>query len=320
MARPQFKFNPEDLNYDKLDDSLSARVWRIVIYVAAILVIAILLNVAYSLFFDTPRELQIRRENEMLQEQYDAMSERKSRVDTVMQEIQQIDRDIYRVIFETEPVESEMFPGSGLTYQNLLRTSNEEIVSYTASKSDSMVLHNEQTASMYDVLMIKGENRSEMLPAIPAIQHIENQDLTLIASGFGHRIHPIYKIMKMHEGIDFSAPVGTLVKASADGVVESVTRSGRGLGNRILIDHGYGYKTLYACMEELDVRYGRQVKRGEVIGTVGESGLSVAPHLHYEVHLNGEPVNPINYFFLEITPREYDQLILISMMSGQSFD
>lgn len=320
MARPQFKFNPEDLNYDKLDDSLSARVWRIVIYVAAILVIAILLNVAYSLFFDTPRERQIRRENEMLHEQYDAMSERKSRVDTVMQEIQQIDRDIYRVIFETEPVEPEMFPGSELTYQNLLRTSNEEIVNYTASKSDSMVLHNEQTASMYDVLMIKGENRAEMLPAIPAIQPIENQDLTLIASGFGHRIHPIYKIMKMHEGIDFSAPVGTLVKATADGVVESVTRSGRGLGNRILIDHGYGYKTLYACMEELDVRYGRQVKRGEVIGTVGESGLSVAPHLHYEVHLNGEPVNPINYFFLEITPQEYDQLILISMMSGQSFD
>ena len=320
MARSQFKFNPEDLNYNKLDDSLGARVWRIVIYVAAILVMAILLNVVYSLFFDTPRERQIRRENEMLQEQYNALSERKSQVDTVMQEIQRIDRDIYRVIFETEPVEPEMFPGSGLTYQNLLRTSSEAIVDYTARKSDSMVLHNEQTAALYDVLMIKGENRAEVLPAIPAIQPIENRDLTLIASGYGYRIHPIYKIMKMHEGIDFSAPVGTLVMATADGVVENVTRSGRGLGNRILIDHGYGYKTLYACMEELGVRRGLHVKRGEVIGTVGESGLSVAPHLHYEVHLNGEPVNPINFFFLELTPRAYDQLILVSMMSGQSFD
>ncbi|MCK4751238.1 MAG: M23 family metallopeptidase, partial [Bacteroidales bacterium] len=313
-------FNPEDLNYNKLDDSLGARVWRIVIYVAAILVMAILLNVVYSLFFDTPRERQIRRENEMLQEQYNALSERKSQVDTVMQEIQRIDRDIYRVIFETEPVEPEMFPGSGLTYQNLLRTSSEAIVDYTARKSDSMVLHNEQTAALYDVLMIKGENRAEVLPAIPAIQPIENRDLTLIASGYGYRIHPIYKIMKMHEGIDFSAPVGTLVMATADGVVENVTRSGRGLGNRILIDHGYGYKTLYACMEELGVRRGLHVKRGEVIGTVGESGLSVAPHLHYEVHLNGEPVNPINFFFLELSPRDYDRLILISMMSGQSFD
>jgi murein DD-endopeptidase MepM/ murein hydrolase activator NlpD len=320
MPRSQFKFNPEDLHYDKLDNSLRARIWRVVIYVFVLLVMAILLNVVYSLFFDTPGERQIRRENEMLREQYDALSERKRRVDTVMQEIQQIDRDIYRVIFETEPVEPELVPGSGITYQNLLRTSSEEIVHYTARKADSMMLHDSQTASMYDILMIKGERRAEMLPAIPAIQPIENPDLTLIASGFGHRIHPIYKIMKMHSGIDFSAPIGTFVMATADGTVESVTRSGRGLGNRVVIDHGYGYKTVYACMDEIGVRYGQRVKRGEVIGTVGDSGLSVAPHLHYEVHLNGEPVNPINYFFLEITPLQYDQLILISMMSGQSFD
>jgi murein DD-endopeptidase MepM/ murein hydrolase activator NlpD len=320
MAGSQFKFNPEDLNYNKLDNSLGARIWRIAIYVVAILVMAILLNVVYSLFFDTPRERQIRRENELLKEQYDALSERKRLVDTVMQEIQQIDRDIYRVIFETEPVVPEMFPGSGLTYQNLLRASNEEVVLYTTRKLDSLVSHNDLTASSYDVLMIKGEHRAEMLPAIPAIQPIENPDLTLIASGFGYRIHPIYKIRKMHTGIDFSAPVGTLVRATADGVVESVTRSGRGLGNQIVIDHGFGYRTLYACLDEIGVRAGRRVKRGEVIGTVGDTGLSVAPHLHYEVHLNGEPVNPINYFFLEITPLEYDQLILISRMSGQSFD
>jgi murein DD-endopeptidase MepM/ murein hydrolase activator NlpD len=320
MPRSQYKFNPEDLHYDKLDNSIGARIWRVVIYVFAILVLAIILNVVYSIFFDTPGERQIRRENEMLQDQYDALSERKRRVDTVMQEIQQIDRDIYRVIFETEPVEPDLIPGSGITYQNLLRTSSEEIVFYTAHKADSMMRHNNQTASMYDVLMIKGEHRTEMLPAIPAIQPIEDPDLTLIASGFGLRIHPIYKIMKMHSGIDFSAPVGTPVMATGDGMVESVTRSGRGLGNRIVIDHGYGYKTMYACMDEIRVGYGHRVKRGEVIGTVGDSGLSVAPHLHYEVQLNGEPVNPVNYFFLEITPLQYDQLIKISMMSGQSFD
>lgn len=320
MPKSQFKFDPEDLNYDRLNDSLGARIWRVVIYLAAILVIAVLMNVVYSLFFDTPRERQIRRENELLQQQYDALHERKSRVDTVMQEIQQIDRDIYRVIFETEPVEQEGSPGSGMTFQNLLKTSSEEIVYYTARKSDSLVALDERSAPMYDVLMIKGENRAEMLPSIPAIQPIENRDLTLIASGFGHRVHPIYKIMKMHSGIDFSAPVGTPVMATGDGVVELVTRSERGLGNRILIDHGYGYKTLYACMDELGVRYGKQVKRGEWIGTVGESGLSVAPHLHYEVQLNGVAVNPINYFFLEVDAREYDQLITISMMSGQSFD
>lgn len=320
MPRSQYKFNPEDLKYSKLDDSLGARVWRVVIYVAALLVVAVLLNVIYSLFFDTPRERQIRRENEMLQDQYDALSARKRRVDTVMHEIEQIDKDIYRVIFETEPVEPDQVAGSGFTFRNLLQTSSEDIVTYTARKSDSMMARDRHSSQMYDVLMIKGENRLEMLPSIPGIQPIENRDLSLVASGFGHRIHPIYKIMKMHEGIDFSAPVGTPVKATGDGVVESVTRSGRGLGNRIVIDHGYGYKSMYACMDEIHTRTGRSVKRGEVLGTVGESGLSVAPHLHYEVHLQGEAVNPINYFFLELNPREYDRLILISMMSGQSFD
>jgi len=195
-----------------------------------------------------------------------------------------------------------------------------DIVNVSARKLDSMIRHFNETESAYDMLMIKGENRSEMLPAIPAIQPIENRNLTLIASGFGHRIHPIYKIPKMHKGIDFSAPVGTPVYATGDGVVKTVIRSGRGLGNQIIIDHGYGYTTLYASMDKLDVRQGAQVKRGDQIGTVGDTGLSVAPHLHYEIHMNGDPMNPINYFFLELSPDDYDRLIVISMMSGQSFD
>ena len=320
MANSQFKFNPEDLNYDRLDDSLNARIWRIVVYVAAVVVIAVLLNVVYSLFFDTPRERQIRNENRMLLEQYEELSERKQMVDTVMQEVQRIDRDIYRVIFETEPVGMDSNPSTGLSFQNLLRTSNEEIVSRSAEKLDSLIKRDRLTASLYDMLIIRGENKAEMLPYFPAIQPIENFDLTLIASGYGHRVHPIYKIPKMHKGIDFSAPVGTPVYATGSGVVKMVTRSARGLGNQILIDHGYGYETLYACMDELNVRNGQELKRGDLIGTVGNTGLSVAPHLHYEVHLDGEAMNPINYFFLELSPADYDRLILISKMSGQSFD
>jgi len=320
MDQSQFKFNPEDLNYNKLDNSLGARIWRIVIYVVAVVVIAILLNVVYSLFFDTPRERQIRRENEVLQDQYKRLSERKLMVDTVMQEVERIDRDIYRVIFETEPVGPGEQQVSGLTYQNLLLARDEDIVDKSARKLDSLILHLNESQPGYDMLMIKGESRSEMLNAIPAIQPIENRDLTLIASGYGYRIHPIYKIPKMHNGIDFSAPVGTPVYATGAGVVKEVLRSERGLGNQIVIDHGTGYTTLYACMDELQVRMGDQVKRGDQIGTVGDSGLSVAPHLHYEVHLNGEPMNPINYFFLELSPAEYDRLIVISKMSGQSFD
>lgn len=320
MAKSQYKFNPEDLNYDRLDDSVNARIWRIVIYVAAALVLAVLLNVVYSLFFDTPRERQIRNENKMLLEQYEELSQRKQMVDTVMQEVQRIDRDIYRVIFETEPVTMESGASTGATFRKLLLASNEEIVLGSAHKLDSLIRKDSLSDSEYDMLMIRGGNKAEMLPYFPAIQPIENRDLTLIASGFGHRVHPIYKIPKMHNGIDFSAPVGTPVYATGDGVVRSSSRSARGLGNQIQIDHGYGYETLYACMDELNVRSGQEVKRGDLIGTVGNTGLSVAPHLHYEVHLNGVPMNPINYFFLELTPAQYDHLIFISMMSGQSFD
>jgi murein DD-endopeptidase MepM/ murein hydrolase activator NlpD len=320
MEQSHFKFNPEDLKYKKLDDSLGARIWRIVIYVAAVLVIAILLNVVYSLFFDTPRERQIRRENEMLLEEYEALSERKQMVDTVMQEVKRIDKDIYRLIFETEPVQTVEEQSTGLAYQNLWRISDREIVSSSAHRLDSMIAQVNRSEPMYDMLMIKGENRSEMLPVIPAIQPIENRDLTLIASGFGYRIHPIYKIFKMHNGIDFSAPVGTPVYATGGGVVQKVTRSSRGLGNQITVDHGFGYSTLYACLDELNVRQGQQLQRGEQVGTVGNTGQSVAPHLHYEVHLNGEPMNPINYFFLDLSPKDYGRLIVISMMSGQSFD
>jgi murein DD-endopeptidase MepM/ murein hydrolase activator NlpD len=255
----------------------------------------------------------------MLLEEYEQLSSRKQMVDTVMNEVQRIDRDIYRLIFETEPLALEMSHSTG-TYQNLLLSSSENIVDRSALKLDSLMKRDSLSASEYDMLLIRGENKAEMLPFIPAIQPIENSDLTLIASGFGHRIHPIYKILKMHNGIDFSAPVGTPVFAAGNGVVKSATRSERGLGNQILIDHGYGYETLYACMDEFNVRNGQEVQRGDLIGTVGNTGLSVAPHLHYEVHLDGEPMNPINYFFLELSPADYNRLILISKLSGQSFD
>jgi len=320
MAKSQFKFDPENMHYRELDDSLGSRVWRLVIYVFGILVLAVILNVVYSLFFDTPRERQIRKENEQLMEQYHALSQRKSQVDTVMKEIEEIDKDIYRVIFETEPVDPREHLTRRQAYSNLLLSSSEDIVYYTAGKSDSLMQRKRQSTSRYDKLLLKGKQKEDMLLHIPGIQPIDNPELNLLASGFGTRIHPIYKIAKMHEGVDFTAPVGTPVKATGDGQVLEVIRSGRGLGNRILVDHGYGYRTLYACLDEIQTRRGRTVKRGEVIGTVGESGLSVAPHLHYEVHLDGEKVNPINYFFLELTPREYDEMILTSMNSGQSFD
>jgi murein DD-endopeptidase MepM/ murein hydrolase activator NlpD len=160
-----------------------------------------------------------------------------------------------------------------------------------------------------------------MLAGLPAIQPISNKDLTRTASGFGWRIHPIYKIRKFHEGMDFTSPTGTDVYVTADGIVAEIERDPyRGYGNKIVVDHGFGYKTLYAHLEGFNVKLGQKVTRGDIIGYVGSTGLSTAPHLHYEVHKNGKPVNPINYYFNDLTAQEYDQIIDISSRSGQTFD
>ena len=319
-VKSQYQFNDEDINFDKVSESLAAKFWRGFAYVVALIVVAILLNIVYSLFFDSPRERQVRRENELLQQQYELLSARKQTIDTVFMGVRETDKDIYRVIFETEPIDRDSAQGLFDPYLMLLNRTDENIVHETAGRLDSMITQASENNTRYEVTRIMGENKAEMLPFIPAIQPIENRDLTRTASGFGFRMHPIYEIRKMHSGMDFTAPIGTPVFATADGVVETAARSVRGLGNRIIIDHGYGYKTLYAYMDEFKVRRGNSVRRGDVIGTVGNSGLSAAPHLHYEVHFNEEPVNPVNYYFLEINPEQYDQMILISIKSGQSFD
>jgi murein DD-endopeptidase MepM/ murein hydrolase activator NlpD len=159
-----------------------------------------------------------------------------------------------------------------------------------------------------------------MLASIPAIQPIANKDLERTASGWGYRIHPIYKIKKFHYGIDFTAPTGTEIYVTGDGVVEQIESSHRGYGNSVIVNHGFGIKTLYAHMDRFNIKQGQKVKRGDVIGFVGNSGLSTAPHLHYEVLRTGEKVNPINYFFNDLTADEYDRMIELSMQPGQSFD
>jgi murein DD-endopeptidase MepM/ murein hydrolase activator NlpD len=159
-----------------------------------------------------------------------------------------------------------------------------------------------------------------MLACFPAIMPIANDDLTRTASGFGMRIHPYYKISKFHSGMDFTAPMGTDIYVTGDGVVESIIQEKRGYGNHIIINHGFGYKTVYAHLERFNVRRGQKVKRGDVIGFVGNTGMSLAPHLHYEVHLNDAAVDPSNYYFNDLTAEEYDRMIEIASRSGQSFD
>jgi murein DD-endopeptidase MepM/ murein hydrolase activator NlpD len=316
----QYKFNPEDLNFNKLDNRFRVRFWRFISYIFAALFTAFILNILYIVLFDSPSERMVRNENEELMKQYQVLQERKAMVDTVFNEIKRADENIFRLIFETEPARSNIEESGFIPYEHLKDFSDRQIVMFSAFRLDSLLKKTRYEKLDYDILRIKSGDKAEMLKYVPAIQPIENKDLTRTASGFGYRLHPIYKIVKFHQGMDYTAPIGTQVYATGDGTVEQVVRSRRGSGNKVVISHGYGFKTVYAHLNDINVRQGREVSRGDVIGTVGNSGLSAGPHLHYEVLFNGEAVNPVNFFFLELDPEAYDRMIMISKNSGQSFD
>ncbi|HEX2394107.1 MAG TPA: M23 family metallopeptidase, partial [Bacteroidales bacterium] len=205
-------------------------------------------------------------------------------------------------------------------YKNLEKLENSKMVINTSKRLDVISRKAVIQSKSYDELLEMAVNKEKMLASIPSIQPISNKNLSRTASGWGYRIHPIYKIRKFHQGIDFTASTGTEIYATGDGVIEKIESSRRGYGNSIIIDHGYGMKTLYGHMDRFNVKSGQKVKRGEVIGFVGNTGLSTAPHLHYEVLHNNEKVNPINYFFNDLTADEFDLMIDLSMRPGQSFD
>lgn len=318
--KSKYKFNPDDMNFRELENNFRVRFWRVLSYIFATLFTALVLNVLFIVLFDSPKERMVRSENEELQRQYQILQDRKATVDTVFKDINRTDENIFRLIFETEPSESNVADNEFVPYSELKIHTDKEIVLATAIRLDSLLDKTREEQLDYDILRIRSEDKADMLPNIPAIQPIENEDLTRTASGYGYRMHPIYKIRKMHEGMDYTAPVGTPVYATGGGVIGTATRSRRGSGNMIMIDHGYGFKSIYSHMEDISVRQGKTVRRGDIIGTVGNTGLSSGPHLHYEVLFNDKPVNPVNFYFMELTPEEYDQMIILSKNSGQSFD
>jgi len=237
--------------------------------------------------------------------------------------LQETDDNLYRTIFETEPLPSSYREGGigGVNrYQELEGFSNSELVIETARKLDGIRKKVYAQSQSFDELIAYAREKEEMLGSIPAIQPLSNKDLKRTASGFGYRIHPIYKISKFHSGMDFTAPTGTDVYATGNGVIKEVKSARRELGNHIIVDHGFGYQTVYGHLNGFNVRVGQKVKRGDVIGFVGSTGLSTAPHLHYEVLVNGAQVDPALYYFNDLTPEEYERMLEISTKSGQTFD
>ena len=323
MGKTRYKFNPESLSFDKVRLGFRDIMLRFLAYFIGSVLIAIIYGFILAVFIDSPKEKVLKREIEQLSIQYELMSKEMDNVDKILGHLEETDENLYRTIFEAEPIPASLRGGGigGINrYKELEGYANSELVIETAKRLDKIRKKLYVQSKSFDELILKAKEKEEMLSCIPAILPIYNKDLTRTASGWGLRVHPIYKIVKFHEGMDFTAPQGTDIYSTGDGVVERVVTSLRGYGNHIIINHGYGYKTLYAHLDRPNVRQGQKVKRGDVIGFVGSTGASLAPHLHYEVELNGQKVDPSNYYFNDLTPEQYERMIEIASRSGQSFD
>lgn len=323
MSKVKFRYNPETLSYDRVETGFKFYLSRILSYFLSSAVMGVFFFLGYIYLLDSPREIRLERENSRLISQYEIMAKKLDQVQLVLDDIQQRDENVYRVIYQADSIPNSIrragFGGVN-RYSYLEDMDNASLVLKTATKLDVIMKQLYVQSKSFDEIESLTKRKEEMLRSIPAIQPVSNNDLRRTASGWGWRIDPIYKIRKFHEGLDFSAPIGTEIYATGDGTVINVTASPIGYGKYVEIDHGFGYSTLYAHMNDFNVKPGQKVKRGDVIGFVGNTGKSSGPHLHYEVRIKGKAVDPAHYFFQDLTPEQYEKMIHISSNSNQTFD
>jgi murein DD-endopeptidase MepM/ murein hydrolase activator NlpD len=323
MPKAKYYFNTHSLKYEKVVISLWKKLLRALGWLATALVFSVIIVLIAYTYIDSPKEKQLKRELNDLTFQFDILKQRVHQAEIVLNELELHDDNIYRVIFEAEPIpESVREAGYGGVnkYRDLEGSDNSGLMIETTKMVDKLTKQLYIQSKSFDEIFALAKNKAQMLASIPAIQPLSNKDLGRIASGFGYRVHPIYKTTIMHTGQDFTAPVGTDIYATGNGVVEKVEFYGRGYGNSVIISHGYGYETLYGHMSKIKVKQGQKINRGDVIGFVGNTGTSTGPHLHYEVIKNGNKINPVNFFYNDLTPEEYEKMLIISAQQNQSFD
>lgn len=323
MAKKRYQYDPRSLKFVEVKKTARVFILKGLSFLSASLVIAVLLVLGFFYFFDSPKEKMLKREVKEYEIRFMEMNRRLGQIENVLADLADRDDNIYRVIFEAEPIPEGMRKagfGGVERYSRLEGYTNSQILISTHKKLDQVTSQLYVQSKSFDEVYKMAKNKADMLASIPAIQPVSNKDLKRLSSFFGMRTDPFYKIKKFHEGVDFSAPKGTDIYSTGDGVVVSARKSNRHYGNTIKIDHGYGYVTVYAHMQDFSVKKGEHVKRGQVIGTVGNTGKSTAPHLHFEVRKNGRPLNPIHYFFNDLTPGEYEEVLILSQRPTQSLD
>ncbi|OSY86913.1 peptidase M23 [Tenacibaculum holothuriorum] len=322
MAKVKYYYDPETLSYRKIEPKKSETVKKSILWILGAMLIAFFGFIGFSQFLMSPKERTQKRELENLKLHYELLSKRMEESSEVLTALQERDNNIYRTYFEANPIPEEQRKagfGGVNRYKHLDGFNNSEMIKDVTKKIDVLSKQMVVQSKSLDEIVNLAREKHKMLAAIPAILPVKNQDLTRTASGYGMRMHPILKVWKMHNGMDFTAPTGTPIFASGNGKVVKAHRSST-FGKVIYIDHGYGYTTIYAHMSKMVARKGQKVKRGDLIGYVGNTGRSAAPHLHYEVHKNGRPVNPIYYYYGDLTPEEFIAMQKASQQKGQSYD
>ncbi|MCQ2253633.1 MAG: M23 family metallopeptidase [Bacteroidales bacterium] len=318
MSDGNYTFDPDSLSYEKAEPKKGKKfLISLISQVLAASVIGLVVFLTISYTIKTPRQKKMERENEVMQQEYNSLSEKYTRVDSVLKDIKQRDKDIYRAIFETELQDGEDRRTKREFYANILDDDSLTRQITAMVDAGSGMLKREESA--YNELKYKLMNSKENLTEIPAILPVKDPEVNLIYYGFGKKLDPIYKTSDNHYGIDIAAGTGAEIFATANGVVEFCGDK-REKGKHVVINHRNGYKTIYAHMSEFMVKNGQKVKRGDIIGFVGNTGKTLTPHLHYEIQHNGQPINPTNYFFCSLNPEKWEKLVQIANSRGLSLD
>jgi hypothetical protein len=325
MGKEKFVYNTHTLRYERVEMSTGQKVLRILSFVCAALLTAFLLTLVSRKLIPSPEVASLNKEIELMELHFSELNGEVERLRGVLNKLQERDAYAHRMIFGMEPIDEGVWEG-GIgghdQYGALRQYKTGEIIASVGQNLQKLKRQMDVQSRSLDTIILAAKEKEDMFAAIPSIKPVRADKLPRkmnLLSGFGTRIHPIYKVPKMHWGIDFTAPTGTPIQATGAGKVVEAGRAS-GYGNQVVIDHGYGYKTLYAHMKRIDVKVGQKVVRGQQIGQVGNTGTSTAPHCHYEVIYFGKKVNPIHYCMDGLSPKEYQELVEASEMSNQSFD
>ncbi|MCK6694211.1 MAG: M23 family metallopeptidase [Thermoanaerobaculia bacterium] len=324
--KEKFVYNIHTLTYEKVVVPFKTRIWQAFGFFSVVLVTSVALLAVLYTYFPSPREKELIREIEQMEYKYSQLNDQLEVMSKVLHNIQERDANVHRAVFGMDPVDQDIW-NSGIGGHE----AHPELDAFkyggnyirkTVEKIDVLSRQLTLQSKSLDTIQELANNQQKMLASIPSVKPVREDKLQKsmnILSGFGYRIHPVYKIKKFHEGVDFPARVGTAIQATGDGIVKEAGWH-HGYGNCVRISHGYGYETWYAHMNKMNVRVGERVKKGQKIGEVGDTGLSTAPHLHYEVHYKGSPINPINFCMDNLTPQEYQQMVNSAAMANQSLD